>query len=134
MKRFALAAFAASLILAGCATAPQDGGTAPEIAEARQAWLDGDFDRAFPALRDAAATGQPRAQYAVGYMYYYGQGVAEDTDKALAWIRRAAASGDALAVEALGRLAGSVSRNERARRGLSAPLDDKAEAADDAGQ
>ncbi len=133
MKRFVLAAFAASLILAGCATAPQDGGAAPEIAEARQAWLAGDFDRAFPALHDAAAAGQPRAQYAVGYMYYYGQGVPEDTDKALAWIRRAAESGDALAVEALGRLAGSVSRNERARRGLSAPVDNAEGATDDAG-
>ena len=122
MPRIALASLLLALTLGGCATTPGGPGqTDPDLAQAREAWLAGNYARALPDLRRAAEDGQPRAQYAVGYMYYYGQGVAEDTDKALQWIRRAAKAGDARAVEALGRLAGGVTQQERARSGLQAP-------------
>lgn len=60
-----------------------------------------DYRQAFIRLKPEAEKGNPDAQYAVGYMYYYGQGVVEDRKKAACWIRRAADSGQPDAVAAL---------------------------------
>jgi TPR repeat protein len=59
-----------------------------------------DYRHAFIRLKPEAERGQPDAQYAVGYMYYYGQGVVENRKKAYEWISRAASAGqpDALLV------------------------------------
>jgi len=59
-----------------------------------------DYRSAFIRLLPEAKAGQPDAQYAVGYMYYYGQGVVENRKKAWYWIERAANSGQADAVRA----------------------------------
>ncbi|KTD51605.1 Sel-1 protein [Legionella quinlivanii] len=59
------------------------------------------YRKAFIHLLPAAEGGQPDAQYAVGYMYYYGRGVVEDREKAWQWINRAAAAGQADARQAL---------------------------------
>lgn len=56
---------------------------------------------AFIRLKPEANKGQPDAMYAVGYMYYYGQGVIEDKKRAWIWIRRAAAMGQPDAVRAV---------------------------------
>jgi TPR repeat protein len=48
-----------------------------------------------------AKKGQPDAQYAIGYMFYYGQGVIENRKKAWVWINRAASAGQPDAVRAL---------------------------------
>ncbi len=64
-----------------------------------------DYRQAFIRLMPEAEKGQAEAQYAVGYMYYYGQGVIEDRRKAWYWITRAAQAGqkDAkMAVKILG--------------------------------
>lgn len=53
-----------------------------------------DYRQAFIHLRPAAEKGSPEAQYAVGYMYYYGQGVIEDRQKAWYWITQAANNGN----------------------------------------
>lgn len=60
-----------------------------------------DYRQAFIRLLPEAKAGQADAQYAVGYMYYYGQGVIENRKKAWYWIERAANSGQADAVSAL---------------------------------
>ena len=52
-----------------------------------------DYRQAFILLKPEAEKGQPEAEYAVGYMYYYGQGVVEDRNKAWYWISRAAQAG-----------------------------------------
>lgn len=61
------------------------------------------YRTAFIKLKPEAMKGQPDAQYAVGYMYYYGQGIVEDRKKAWYWIHRAAQAGqlDALQAEAI---------------------------------
>ncbi|MBA2656115.1 MAG: sel1 repeat family protein [Tatlockia sp.] len=59
------------------------------------------YREAFIHLKPAADKGQVDAQYAVGYMYYYGKGVAEDRKKACIWINRAAAAGQIDAIKAL---------------------------------
>ncbi len=51
-------------------------------------------------IETAAQQGDPDAQYALGYMYFYGIGTVRDTQAAKLWIRRAAAQGQALAVKA----------------------------------
>ncbi|MGV3740596.1 MAG: tetratricopeptide repeat protein [Gammaproteobacteria bacterium] len=53
-----------------------------------------DYRQAFIHLRPAAEKGSPEAQYAVGYMYYYGQGVIENRQKAWYWITKAAQNGN----------------------------------------
>lgn len=59
------------------------------------------YREAFIHLKPEADRGQPDAEYAVGYMYYYGQGVTEDRKKACIWISRAAAKGQVDAIRAL---------------------------------
>ncbi|VEG89745.1 tetratricopeptide repeat protein [Legionella spiritensis] len=59
------------------------------------------YRSAFIHLKPEAEKGQPDAQYAVGYMYYYGQGVVEDRKKAWYWINKAANAGQPDALEAL---------------------------------
>lgn len=60
-----------------------------------------DYRSAFIRLLPEAMKGRPDAQYAVGYMYYYGQGVTEDRKEAWKWIALAGKSGQIDAVEAM---------------------------------
>jgi TPR repeat protein len=60
-----------------------------------------DYRSAFIRLKPEAKKGNREAQYAVGYMYYYGQGVVEDRKKAGFWIKKAAEQGQADAKKAL---------------------------------
>jgi TPR repeat protein len=59
------------------------------------------YRQAFIRLLPEAKAGQPDAQYAVGYMYYYGQGVIENRKKAWYWINRAAVGGQPDARQAM---------------------------------
>ena len=52
-----------------------------------------DYRQAFIKLKPEAEKGQADAQYAVGYMYYYGQGVVEDRKRAWHWITCEAKAG-----------------------------------------
>tara|TARA_Y100000588_G_C14226190_1_gene913235 strand:- start:1131 stop:1454 length:324 start_codon:yes stop_codon:yes gene_type:complete len=60
-----------------------------------------DYRRAFIKLKPEADKGNPQAQYAIGYMYFYGQGVVEDRKQAIYWIKCAANAGYPDAVMAL---------------------------------
>lgn len=60
-----------------------------------------DYRRAFIRLKPEAEKGQPDAQYAVGYMYYYGKGVTEDRKRAWFWINMAANLGQVDAITAV---------------------------------
>ena len=52
------------------------------------------------AVQQAAENGNADAQYALGYMYYYGIGTVKDQQTAALWIERAAAAGQPLARKA----------------------------------
>lgn len=67
----------------------------------RQAFQNGDYFPAFRNLEPAARGGNPDAQYAVGYMYYYGLGTVQDRGLALQWMTSAANQGQPQAREAL---------------------------------
>ena len=60
-----------------------------------------DYRAAFIRLKSEAEHGQPDAQYAIGYMYYYGQGVVENRSKAWYWITQAAKLGQPEAKQAV---------------------------------
>jgi len=57
---------------------------------------------AFDAARTAADQGDARAQYNLGFMYYFGEGVPQDHAEAVHWYRLAAEQGDARAQYNLG--------------------------------
>lgn len=52
-------------------------------------------------VQQAAEQGNADAEYALGYMYYYGVDTTQDTQTALIWIKRSAEQGQPLAVKAL---------------------------------
>lgn len=111
MSRVAtILALVLSLALTGCATTQQAPQPEVSIGEARELYLAGQYEAAFPLMLEAAAQGNSKAQYAVGYMYYVGQGVSANRESALKWIKRAAEQGEPKAVEALSRMAGQPAR------------------------
>ena len=77
-----------------------------------------DFRQAFIRLRPEADKGNPQAQYAIGYMYYYGQGVIEDRRKAWYWITAAAKNGDLDAKKAMKVLQKNAGRTDEMKRGV----------------
>lgn len=58
------------------------------------------YDCSLSKIESEAQSGDPDAQYALGYMYYYGIGTVRDQDAASLWIKRAAAQGQTLALRA----------------------------------
>lgn len=64
--------------------------TASELQQGKRYYDAGFYKRSMHVLLPLAADGNAEAQYAVGYMYYYGFGVAQDTDTGEFWINRAA--------------------------------------------
>ena len=66
------------------------------------------YRTAFIRLKPEAKKGQRDAQYAIGYMYYYGKGVVEDRKKAWFWITAAANAGQPDAIVAAKMLDGNM--------------------------
>jgi TPR repeat protein len=62
---------------------------------------NGNYKVAFHQLLPLAAAGKKEAQYAVGYMYYYGLGVSRDSESGIFWMRQAANQDYAPAISAL---------------------------------
>lgn len=69
--------------------------------DGQQRFALGDYDTAFSELLPAAKAGNPDAEYAIGYMYYYGKGVIRDSVLARQWMERAAKRGQKNAKKAL---------------------------------
>ena len=86
------------------------------------------YDCSLSKIESAAERGDPDAQYALGYMYFYGVGTVRDTKAAKLWIRLAAAQGQPLAIKAthilnhhreypsMGGVSGPSGRYSRSRR------------------
>lgn len=73
----------------------------PNYSAGRSSFIEGNYYQAFKQLYPAAQGGNPDAQYAVGYMYYYGLGTSQDRQTAIAWMQRAANQGQAQAINAV---------------------------------
>jgi hypothetical protein len=72
-----------------------------ELAQGKRDFENGYYKRAMHQLLPLACEGSAEAQYAVGYMYYYGYGVAQDTDVGYFWIKRSADLGYQPAIKAM---------------------------------
>ena len=70
--------------------------------EALLAYEKGDFKTALREFRALAKSGDPFAQYNLGVMYEFGQGVEADDTEAVKWYRRAANQNDGEAQHDLG--------------------------------
>src|SRR3989338_6842637 len=58
--------------------------------------------QSFPQVKQAAREGDPDAQYALGYMYFYGKnGARQDVALGQQWIEQAASSGQPQALQAI---------------------------------
>ena len=73
-----------------------------ELQQGKRYFEDGYYKRAMKQLLPLASDGNAEAEYAVGYMYYYGNGVAEDPDVGYFWIKRSADQHYPPAIKALG--------------------------------
>lgn len=76
------------LLLAGFGTVHAD-----ELADAQKLWDNKDFYKSFQIFNKLAEAGNVNAQLQLGEMYGFGEGTAEDTEKATYWLKQAAAKG-----------------------------------------
>lgn len=82
-------------LLSGCI------GSRMGLSEGIRSFQVQDYRQAFIRLMPEAKVGNRDAEYAIGFMYYYGQGVIEDRKKAWYWIRCAAKAGQPDAIQAM---------------------------------
>ncbi len=110
LKMMALIAVGFSLLL-GCAARQvvvDPGNTSPAhesalFQQARKYFIAQKYAEALPILKYLSKRKNSDAQYALGYMYYYGVGVSRDESVALNWMRFAAAKNNPRALLALER-------------------------------
>ncbi len=96
MKTFLSILFIVTLsILTGCTS------NTSSLDRAEKNYYAHDYARAFKELWTPVEAHDPRATYAMGYMYYYGIGTDKDQDIGRSLIRRAAAMHYPPAIEAL---------------------------------
>jgi TPR repeat protein len=88
-----------SLTLLACATPSSR--EISELQQGKRLFNDGYYKRAMHELLPIACDGNPDAQYGVGYMYYYGLGVVQDTEVGSFWIQRSAKQRYVPAIKAL---------------------------------
>jgi TPR repeat protein len=78
--------------------------TGSGLREGKANFREGNYSTAFEQLKPLAEQGNADAQYALGYMYYYGKGTPINLPLARKWIKAAAAQGQPDASTALGML------------------------------
>lgn len=87
MKKIAL--LIVSCLLSGC-VALYSPYKAEEFQLGKAYFKKGDYKEAYHTLFPIAVCGCAEAQYAVGYLIYYGYGVERDADIGMFWVKRAA--------------------------------------------
>lgn len=83
-----------ALFLTACTT------TSQRLEQGKISFEEKNYSSAFAELKPLAEKGIADAQYAVGYMYYYGKGTKVNRTQAKRWINRAAAQGQEQAQKA----------------------------------
>ena len=71
------------------------------LAEGKANFKEKHYSLAYRQLLPLAVKGNADAQYAIGYMYYYGKGIDYNEELAENWLRKAAKQGHTHAIEAL---------------------------------
>jgi TPR repeat protein len=72
-----------------------------ELQQGKRYFEKGYYKRTLRQLLPLACDGNAEAQYAIGYLYYYGYGVTQDTETGVFWINRAAKQHYIPAIKAL---------------------------------
>jgi TPR repeat protein len=75
-----------------------------EFNRAKLSYLRGDYEQARRAFLPLAQAGHADSQYALGYMFFYGQGGEMDMEQAYAWMQHAAEQGNEKAFKAIARI------------------------------
>lgn len=75
---------------------------ADPLGDGLQAYQAGRYEQAIGLLTPLANQSNSQAQYRLGMMHYYGQGVPEDEKRAIFWLRKAATQGHTHAMFDLG--------------------------------
>ncbi len=88
------------MLISACATSPMQMKTNSHLQQGKRDFDGGYYQSALHQLLPIACDGNAEAQYAVGYMYYYGYGVAQDPYVGGFWIRRSANGGYPPAIDA----------------------------------
>jgi TPR repeat protein len=92
------------IALNGCSTTPdsaQVNETEAILKEAHRLYNIKAYNKVFELIFPLAAAGNDKAQYALGYLFYYGLGVEKSERQAMHWIQQAAAQGNKKAQKAL---------------------------------
>jgi TPR repeat protein len=97
-KKWNILTIGFALLLSACA------GTTQQLQQGKDSFERKDYSEAFKELKPAAERGNKDAQYAIGYMYFYGRGVTKNKVAAKKWIGKAAAQGQTQAIKAQARL------------------------------
>ena len=92
---------ACTLLITGCATSPDSNNDSEQFAAAKDLFIQHEYVQAVYLLEPLAIKGHRSAQYTLGYLYYYGLGITQNTSVATKWITSAAAKGHKKAREAL---------------------------------
>jgi TPR repeat protein len=74
---------------------------AQQLSQAQQAYQKKDYNTSYQQMHLAAKNGNANAQYAEGYMLYYGVGIKPDQTQAIALFNKAANAGQPGAIKAL---------------------------------
>ncbi len=74
---------------------------AQDLQAGKASFESGYYQEAFRQLLPLAVKCKAEAQYAVGYMYYYGYGVTEDAESGIFWMTQAAAQNYPPAIRAI---------------------------------
>lgn len=83
------------LLLSACAS------TGQVLKQSKIDMQEGNYTTAFERLKPLAEKDNADAQYAIGYLYYYGRGTDKDLVQAQKWIRKAASAGQPQAIKAM---------------------------------
>src|SRR5665213_3395766 len=76
----------ASILLMSCASVKNT----QALQRGRSNFESGYYREAFQQLLPLASEGDREAEYAIGYMYYYGYGVSQDSETGIFWIQKSA--------------------------------------------
>ena len=101
-SQVAVILFGTVLTLVGCAHQSSKAGT---LASSSSSACSGNvylekYHCSLETVQEAALSGNPDAQYALGYMYFNGIGTVKDEQTGILWIQRAASQGEPLAKKA----------------------------------
>jgi len=92
---------AAFLLISGCASTPDYNDDQVRFEAGKEAFLAHEYVQAARLLEPLAIKGHSQAQYTLGYLYYYGLGITQNSEVGKRWISSSAAKNNQLALKAL---------------------------------